>query len=79
MTNPKQEYNDTIRANLPGSIRYDSVRSRYVTANNKYFVTYKEAQWYVDYLTKQGYPLGYAEGDVIPGLVLDFVNKRYIK
>jgi hypothetical protein len=50
-----------------------------VTANNKYFVTYKEAQWYVDYLTKQGYPLGYAEGDIIPGLVLDFVNKRYIK
>ena len=53
MTNPKKEYDEFIRANLPVGIYYDSVRSRYVTANDKYFTTYKEAQWYVDYLAKQ--------------------------
>lgn len=53
MKNPKKEYDEFIRANLPVGIYYDSVRNRYVTANDKYFVTYKEAQWYVDYLTNQ--------------------------
>lgn len=77
MTNPKQEYNDFIRANLPGSIRYDSVRNRYVTANGKYFVTYNEAKWYVDYIVKRGSIVEYAEQAILPALVLDFGKGAY--
>lgn len=76
MTNSKQEYNDFVRANLPGSIRYDSVRNRYVTANNKYFVTYKEAKWYVDYLVKRGSNLAYAEGGYTPSTILDYSGQK---
>lgn len=76
MTNSKQEYNDFVRANLPGSIRYDSVRNRYVTANGKYFVTYKEAKWYVDYLVKRGSNLAYAEGGYTPSTILDYSGQK---
>lgn len=54
MTNSKREYNETIRANLPYGIEYDSTRFQYVTFNGKRFVTYLEAKWYIDYLTKFG-------------------------
>ncbi len=52
MSNPKVEYNNYVRANLPDTISYDSVRNQYVTINGKRFVTYKEAKWYVDYVVK---------------------------
>jgi len=55
MSNPTQEYNDYIRANLPPGITYDEVRARYVTDNGKYFPTYLEAKWYLDYIVKFGY------------------------
>lgn len=54
MTNSKREYNEFIRANLPYGITYDSARYQYVTFNGKRFVTYLEAKWYIDYLTKFG-------------------------
>ena len=57
-TNPKQEYNTFIRANLPVGMTYDSTRNRYVV-NNKYrFPTYLQAKWYLDYITKFGYSAG---------------------
>jgi len=55
MSNPTQEYNDYIRANLPLGITYDEVRARYVTDNGKYFPTYLEAKWYLDYIIKFGF------------------------
>jgi len=55
MSNPTQEYNDYIRANLPLGITYDEVRARYVTENGKYFPTYLEAKWYLDYIKKFGF------------------------
>jgi hypothetical protein len=55
MSNPTQEYNDYIRANLPLGITYDEVRARYVTDNGKYFPTYLEAKWYLDYTIKFGF------------------------
>lgn len=55
MSNPTEEYNEFIRANLPPGITYDPVRARYVTANGKYFATYLKAKWYLDYIVKFGY------------------------
>ena len=78
-TNPKQEYNDTIRANLPGYIQYDSVRNQYVTANGKRFVTYLEAKWYCDYLIKFGSNIEYAANNIVPDLYLDFTKEVYEK
>ena len=71
-TNPKVEYNTSVRANLPFGITYDSVRNQYVTSNGKRFVTYKQADWYLDYIIKFGYPPE-------PDLYLDFAREAYKK
>jgi len=55
MSNPKQDYNQTIRANLLDAILYDLDRNQYVSPNDKRFVTYRKADWYLDYITKFGY------------------------
>jgi hypothetical protein len=81
MSNSKTDYNTFVRANLPYYITYDSVRNQYVTVNGKRFVTYKEAQWYMDYIAKFGYQLdptiNYAANGFSPGLVTDFANEVY--
>lgn len=78
MSNSKEEYNTFIRANLPGYIRYDSVRARYVTFNGKMFPTYSQAKWYCDYVIKTGFPLAeYSENNTVPNLVLDFKKQFY--
>jgi hypothetical protein len=85
MSNSKTDYNTFVRANLPDYITYDSVRNQYVTVNGKRFVTYKEAQWYMDYIVKFGYQIStpinptinYAANGFSPGLVTDFANEVY--
>jgi hypothetical protein len=81
MSNSKTDYNTFVRANLPYYITYDSVRNQYVTINGKRFVTYKEAQWYMDYIAKFGYQLNptidYAANGFSPDLVTDFANEVY--
>jgi len=78
MSNPKVEYNNYIRANLPAGITYDSTRNQYVTGNGKRFVTYKEAKWYLDYIIKFGYnPNSYAANGFEPKFVADFVENYF--
>jgi len=79
MSNPKVEYNNYIRANLPAGITYDSTRNQYVTGNGKRFVTYKEAKWYLDYIIKFGYsPLSeYAANGFEPKFVADFAENYF--
>ena len=80
MDNPTTVYNESIRANLPGYIRYDSVRARYVTFNGKTFPTYLQAKWYCDYVIKTGFPQAkYSEDNLVPNLILDFNNQFYGK
>jgi hypothetical protein len=78
MSNYTEEYNDFIRANLPGYIKYDPVRARYVTFNGKMFPTYLQAKWYCEYVIKTGFPQAkYSENNLVPNLILDFENKFY--
>ena len=49
MTNPKTDYNDYVRANLPLGMVYNGTVDRYQT-NDHSFVTYKEADWYYNYI-----------------------------
>ena len=78
MSNPKVEYNNYIRANLPAGITYDSTRNQYVTGNGKRFVTYKEAKWYLDYIIKFGYnPNSYTANGFEPKFVSDFVENYF--
>ena len=77
MSNPTELYNTTVRANLPNTITYDSVRNRYVTFNNKYFVTYKEAKWYVDYINKFSSISEFAANGFIPKVVSSFEQNKY--
>jgi len=54
MSNPKSNYNTTVRANLPAGITFDSNTNRYVV-NDKNWVPYWDADWYLDYITKFGF------------------------
>lgn len=54
MSNPRTEYNDTVRASLPNGMEYDVQVNRYIV-NTLPFVTYLEALWYLRYLEKSGY------------------------
>jgi hypothetical protein len=49
MSNPKIDYNEYIRANLPSGLTYSNNRYRY---NDKAFFNYTSANWYRDYLAK---------------------------
>lgn len=55
MPTPTEIYNEFILANLPAGITYDEDRARFVTFNGKYFPTYLQAKWYLDYLKKFGF------------------------
>lgn len=52
MTNPKEDYNNHVRSNLPSGMTYANYR---YTVNNKPFQSYKQADWYLKYITKYGW------------------------
>jgi hypothetical protein len=51
MSNSKTDYNNSVRSDLPLGMTYNDSVDRYQT-NDHSFVTYKEADWYYNYLTK---------------------------
>jgi len=52
MTNPKTDYNDYVRANLPDELSWSEDLGKYQSHTLKRFPQYPEAKRYVDYLPK---------------------------
>jgi len=52
-----KDYNESVRANLPAGMTYNSDINRYVV-NGKNWFSYRMANWYLTYLLKFGYSAG---------------------
>ena len=79
--NSTKDYNESVRANLPSGMTYNSDVNRY-QINNHSFFNFKNANWYYQYITKYGYSSApalsvYAVAGFEPDFVLDFEQDYY--
>jgi len=68
-----KDYNESVRANLPAGMTYNSDINRYVV-NGKNWFSYKLANWYLVYIIK----FGYSVGPVIPAGAIQERDGDYI-
>jgi hypothetical protein len=73
-----KDYNESVRANLPSGMTYNSDVDRY-QINNHSFFKFKNANWYYNYITKYGYTSAsaYSVAGFEPSLVFDFEQEFY--